>query len=76
MGDIEILAVKVKKATEKLKRLTDENLKLKLEVEYLRKESERVRKQAGEYAGLRKNTEEAVAKIGRIIKKIDTAKVS
>jgi regulator of replication initiation timing len=76
MGDIEILAVKVKKATEKLKRLIDENLKLKLEVEYLRKESERGRKQASEYAVLRKNTEEAAARIERIIKKIDTAKVS
>jgi regulator of replication initiation timing len=76
MENVEVLAVKVKKAAERLKKLADENLKLKLEVEYLRKESERVRKQAGEYAGLRKNTEEAVAKIGRIIKKIDTTKVS
>jgi regulator of replication initiation timing len=76
MENIEILAVKVKKAAERLKRLADENLKLKLEVEYLRKESERGRKHAGEYAVLRKNTEEAAAKIERIIKKIDTAKVS
>jgi hypothetical protein len=76
MENIEILAVKVKKAAERLRRLTDENLKLKLEVEYLRKESERGRKQAGEYVVLRKNTEEAAAKIERIIKKIDTAKVS
>jgi regulator of replication initiation timing len=76
MGNIEILAVKVKKATERLKRLTDENLKLKLEVECLRKESERGRKHAVEYAVLRKNTEEAATKIERIIKKIDTTKVS
>ncbi|MDR0820393.1 MAG: hypothetical protein LBN19_02580 [Endomicrobium sp.] len=76
MENIEILAVKVKKAAERLRRLTDENLKLRLEVEYLRKESERGRKQAGEYVSLRKNTEEAAAKIERIIKKIDTAKVS
>jgi regulator of replication initiation timing len=76
MGNIDILAVKVKKAVDRLKRLTDENLKLKLEVEYLRKESERGRKQASEYVVLRKNTEESAAKIERIIKKIDTAKVS
>jgi regulator of replication initiation timing len=76
MGNIEILAVKIKKATERLKRLIDENFKLKLEVECLRKESERGRKHSGEYAMLRKNTEEAAAKIERIIKKIDTAKVS
>jgi septation ring formation regulator EzrA len=76
MRDIEILAVKVRKAAERLKKLTDENLKLKLEVEYLRKENELARKQAGEYTVLRKNTEEATTKIERIIKKIDTAKVS
>ncbi|GHT08634.1 hypothetical protein AGMMS49532_04200 [Endomicrobiia bacterium] len=76
MKNIEILAVKVKKATERLKRLTDENLKLKLEVEYLRKESACGRKQTSEYVVLRKNTEEAATKIERIIKKIDTAKVS
>jgi regulator of replication initiation timing len=76
MENVEILAIKVKKAAERLKRLTDENFKLKLEVEYLRKENELGRKQSGKYAVLRKNTAEAAAKIERIIKKIDTAKVS
>jgi regulator of replication initiation timing len=76
MKNIEILAAKVKKAAERLKRLTDENLKLKLEMECLRKESERGMKHAGEYAMLRKNTEEAAAKIEKIIKRIDTVKVS
>jgi regulator of replication initiation timing len=70
MGNIEILAAKVKKVAERLKRLTDENLELKLEVECLRKWSERGRKHVGEYAMLRKNTEEAAAKIERIIKKL------
>jgi regulator of replication initiation timing len=76
MGNIEILAVKVKKATERLKRLAEENLKLKLEVKCLRKESESGREHAGEYSVLKKNTEEAAAKIERVIKKIDTIKVS
>ncbi|MDR3257096.1 MAG: hypothetical protein LBT18_05620 [Endomicrobium sp.] len=76
MGNIEILAVKVKKAVEKLKKLTDENHKLRLEVEYLMKENERSRKQVSEYVVLRKSTEEAATKIERIIKKIDTVKVS
>jgi regulator of replication initiation timing len=76
MGNVEILAVKIKKATERLKRLTDENFKLKLEVKCLRKESESDRKHAGEYSVLKKNTEEAAVKIERIIKKIDTTKVS
>jgi|LQAB01.1.fsa_nt_gi septation ring formation regulator EzrA len=76
MGNTEILAVKVKKVAERLKRLTDENLKLKLEVEYLKKENELGRKQAGRYTVLRKNADEAATKIEKIIKKIDTAKVS
>jgi regulator of replication initiation timing len=75
MGNIEILAVKVKKVAEKLKKIADENNKLKLEVEYLRKENERYKRQFGEYLALRKNTEAAVVKIERIIKKIDTTKV-
>jgi hypothetical protein len=75
MGNIEILAIKVKKAAEKLKKIADENNKLKLEVEYLRKENERNKRQFGEYLALRKNTEAAVVKIERIIKKIDTIKV-
>ena len=75
MGNIEVLALKVRKAAEKLKKLTDENLKLKLEVEYLRKESDRVRKQSSEYMALKKSSEEAADKIERIIKKIDTVKV-
>jgi regulator of replication initiation timing len=76
MENIEILAVKVKKTAENLKKFTNENHKLKLEVEYLRKENERNKGLAGEYASLKRNTEEAGARIERIMKKIDTAKVS
>jgi regulator of replication initiation timing len=75
MGNIEILAIKVKKTAEKLKKIADENSKLRLEVEYLRKENERNKRQFSEYLVLRKNTEAAVVKIERIIKKIDTTKV-
>ncbi|MDR1721057.1 MAG: hypothetical protein LBR09_01500 [Endomicrobium sp.] len=75
MTDLEILALKIKKAVEKLKRLNDDNHKLRLEVEYLRKENERNKKQAGEYVVLKKNAEVAACKIERIIKKIDTVKV-
>ncbi|GHT64768.1 hypothetical protein AGMMS49556_03410 [Endomicrobiia bacterium] len=75
MENIDILAVKVKKTAEKLKKITDENNKLKLEVDYLRKDNERNKRQFGEYLVLRKNTEAAVIKIERIIKKIDTVKV-
>jgi regulator of replication initiation timing len=72
---VEILALQIEKTVEKLKRLNDENCRLKLEVEYLRKESERTKRQVGEYVLLKKNTELAACKIERIIKKIDTVKV-
>jgi seryl-tRNA synthetase len=75
MKNIEILFVKVKKTVEKLKKLTAENHKLKVELEYLRNENERTKKQVGEYLFLKRHTEEAVVKIERIIKKIDTSKV-
>jgi len=76
MCNIDILAIKVKKSVEKLKKLSDENYRLRLELEYLRKESERSKIQIGEYLLLRRNAEEVATKIERIIKKIDIAKVS
>jgi regulator of replication initiation timing len=75
MENIEILDVKIKKAVENLKKITNENHKLKLEVEYLRKENERNRSIANEYVALKRNAKEAVSRVERIMKKIDTAKV-
>ncbi|MDR0398538.1 hypothetical protein [Candidatus Endomicrobiellum devescovinae] len=76
MENIEILAVKVRKAAENLKKFTNENHKLKLEVEYLRKENERNRSIVSEYAALKRNAKETVSRVERIMKKIDTARVS
>lgn len=76
MENVEILAVKVRKITERLKKLSEENHKLKVELEYLRKENERSRRQVGEYLVLKRNADEVATKIERIIKKIDTARVS
>ncbi|MCL2144346.1 MAG: hypothetical protein FWH43_02460 [Endomicrobia bacterium] len=76
MGNFEILSIKVKKTAERLKKLNDENLRLKAEVDFLRKENENSRKKIGEYAILKENTADAVTKIERILKKIDTVKVS
>ncbi|MDR2645176.1 MAG: hypothetical protein LBB44_04260 [Endomicrobium sp.] len=76
MENIEILAVKVKKAAENLKKFTNENHKLKLEVEYLRKENERNRSIVSEYTALKRNAKETVSRVERIMKKIDTVKVS
>jgi molecular chaperone GrpE (heat shock protein) len=50
MGNLEILSIKVKKTAEKLKKLNDENLRLKAEVNFLRKENENNGKKIGEYA--------------------------
>jgi regulator of replication initiation timing len=75
MESIEILAVKVRKVSENLKKIINENHKLNLEVEYLRKENERNKSIVSEYAALRRNTKEAVSRVERIIKKIDTVKV-
>jgi hypothetical protein len=75
MGNIEILSVKVKKTVEKLRELTNENHKLKVELVYLKNENARSRKQVGEYLFLKRHVEEAVIKIERIIKKIDTVRV-
>ena len=75
MGNIEILSLKIKKASEKLKKLNNENLRLKAEVDFLRKENENNRKKIGEYAILKANAADAATKIERILKKIDTAKV-
>ncbi|MDR2436916.1 MAG: hypothetical protein LBD17_02425 [Endomicrobium sp.] len=75
MENIEILAVKVKKTAENLKKITNENHKLKLEVEYLRKEDDRNKAIVREHILLKRNAQEAVSRIERIMKKIDTAKV-
>ncbi|MDR2811519.1 MAG: hypothetical protein LBB06_00185 [Endomicrobium sp.] len=75
MENIEILSVKVRKAAEKLKKFTNENHKLKLEVEYLRKENERTRTIVSEYAALKRTAKETVSRVERIMKKIDTVKV-
>jgi regulator of replication initiation timing len=75
MENIETLSMRIRKTIEKLKKLIDENNKLKLEVVYLRKENERSRKDANEYITLKKNTEEVAAKIEKIINKIDVTKV-
>ncbi|MDR1086845.1 MAG: hypothetical protein LBL16_01125 [Endomicrobium sp.] len=76
MENIEILATKVKKAAENLKRITNENHRLELEVEFLRKENERNKSLASEYASLKRNAQEVALRIERVMRKIDTAKVS
>jgi seryl-tRNA synthetase len=75
MRDFEILSLKVKKVVEKLQKLDSENHKLKVELDYLKKENEQNKKKLGQYSVLKRNSQEVVSKIERIIKKIDTVKV-
>jgi hypothetical protein len=76
MGNIDILVLKIRNVLEKMKKLAWENSKLKLEVEYLRKEKERSKKHRNECVVLKSNIVEATVKIEKIIKKIDTIKVT
>jgi len=75
MNNMEILSAKIKKTAERMKKINNENLRLKAENDFLRKENDLNRKKAGEYAVLKDNAQEAVVKIERILKKIDTVKV-
>jgi hypothetical protein len=72
MDIVESLILKTKEVIDKLKIFSDENNKLKLEVDYLKKENEFIKKQVLEYMNLKKNIDEVVVIIDRIIKKIDT----
>ncbi|MDR1260012.1 MAG: hypothetical protein LBJ68_01360 [Endomicrobium sp.] len=75
MNDIDILTTKINEVMKKLKILNMKNHMLMLELEYFKKECEYNKKQINGYTILKKNTEEAVIKIERIIKKIDTIRV-
>ena len=77
------MSLKIKKAAENIKKLNYENMKLKAEIESLGKtlgfyEQERkkyVQKMA-EFGQMEKNAENAIVKIERILKKIDTVRAS
>ncbi|MDR1052492.1 MAG: hypothetical protein LBL03_01180 [Endomicrobium sp.] len=71
MDIVETLILKTKEVVDKLKIFSDENNKLKLEVDYLKKENELFKKQILEYINLKKNIDEVILIIERIIKKID-----
>jgi ribosomal protein L18E len=76
MENIAILALKIQKMTEILKKTKDENLRLKTELAYLRRESEENKKKINKYIVLKDKSEQAALKIERILKKIDTLKAS
>jgi len=76
MENIAVLALKIQKMAESLKKAKDENLRLKTELGYLRRESEENKKKISKYVVLKDKSEQASLKIERILKKIDTLKVS
>ncbi|MDR1928770.1 MAG: hypothetical protein LBQ07_01650 [Endomicrobium sp.] len=73
-NDVEVLFLKVKETIVKFRKLVNENNKLKLELEYLKKEKEKTKKQVAEYLMFKKNIDEVVMKIEKIIRKIDATK--
>ena len=75
MESIELLALKVKKVSGKLKELSQENARLKAEIEFLRKETDQNRKKLNEYSGFKENAKAAQVKLERLLKKIDTVKI-
>ena len=70
MGDFEILSLKVKKAVEKLKKLDSENRRLMVELEYLKKENEANKRKISQYIVLKRNSQEVISRVERIIKKL------
>jgi hypothetical protein len=76
MENIAVLALKIHKMAEILKQAKDENIRLKAELSYLKREIEENKKKISKYALLKDKNERAALKIERILKKIDTLKVS
>ncbi|MCL2506989.1 MAG: hypothetical protein FWF00_04805 [Endomicrobia bacterium] len=83
MENLDILTAKIKKAAESIKKLNLENMKLNAEIDSLHKtldfykqEHKKYAQKMGEFAQFEKNAENAIVKIERILKKIDTAKAS
>ncbi|MCL2389440.1 MAG: hypothetical protein FWC85_03550 [Elusimicrobia bacterium] len=66
--------MKVKKISARLKETTAENVKLKAEVEFLRKETRQTGKKLNEYLAFKENARLASVKLERLLKKIDTVK--
>ncbi|MDR2676679.1 MAG: hypothetical protein LBC05_01540 [Endomicrobium sp.] len=75
MENIDILVVRIEKVIGRLKMLVEENRMLKLELEYLKKEYTNSKRQMSGCIVLKKNTEDAIVKIEKIIKKIDMTKI-
>ncbi|MDR0985158.1 MAG: hypothetical protein LBL53_01565 [Endomicrobium sp.] len=70
MDYIEVLSLKVEEVLIKFKKLNDENCRLKLEIEYLRKELLRNKQYMDEYIIRKRNINKAVIKLEKIIRKL------
>ncbi len=75
MENIDILALKVKKLSAKLKEISHENTKLKAELDFLRRETAQNQKKLSQYINFKENSKLAQVKLERLLKKIDTVKV-
>ena len=72
MESVDILSSKIAQTAQLLKKLSDENVRLKAEVDFLRKESLSNASKLAQYVLLKENAARAAVKIERVLKKIDT----
>lgn len=71
---IDQLDAKQQETVKIIKKLHNENKAMALELDFLRKESKKHKKDMIEYEILRKKVDSSVLKIERLLKKIDTVK--
>jgi regulator of replication initiation timing len=74
MENLDILALKVSKAAEKIKKLSDENIRLRIELNHYKTENDSKSETLSQHLALKKNAQSACVKIERLLKKIDTLK--
>ncbi|MDR3048689.1 MAG: hypothetical protein LBV16_02455 [Elusimicrobiota bacterium] len=71
---LNVLSAKVQKLTAKCKEISDKNVKLNVEIDFLRLENKTNATKAAEYVLLKKNVENSIVKVERILRKIETFK--
>jgi hypothetical protein len=71
---IDNLALKQQENIKIIKKLQEENKRLVMELNFHKKENEKNRKSINSYEILKKNVENSVVKVERLLQKIDTAK--
>jgi hypothetical protein len=71
---VDKLDIKQQEMLKIIKKMQEENSRLKLELDFLQKDRKNSIKTAKSYENLKRNVENSVLKVERLIKKIDSAK--